>query len=78
MEVFFMPYNVYSLPDVKSTIYHPDVGTANLHEYGIGKITISSAGDYASHTTTSDGYVIVKYAKRIDRPLGFVAHVGVH
>ena len=58
-----MAYNVYSLPDVKSTIYHPDVGTANLHEYGIGKLTISSAGDYASHTTTSDGYVIVNRLK---------------
>ena len=39
-----MAYNVYSLPDVKSVLYHPDVGTANLHLCGIGKITVSSAG----------------------------------
>ena len=38
-----MAYNVYSLPDVKSVLYHPDVGTANLHLCGIGKITISAA-----------------------------------
>ena len=25
-----MAYNVYSLPDCKSVLYHPDVGTANL------------------------------------------------
>ncbi len=31
-----MGYNVYSLPDVKSVLYHPDVGTANLHLCGIG------------------------------------------
>ncbi len=54
-----MAYNVYSLPDVKTVLYHPDVGTANLHMYGTGKITVSSSGDLTSHTTTSDGYVVV-------------------
>ena len=58
-----MPYNVYSLPDVKSVLYHPDVGTANLHQCGIGKITVSAAGDLASHTTTADGYVVVNRLK---------------
>jgi hypothetical protein len=33
-------YNVYSLPDCKSVLYHPDVGTANLHQCGIGKIVV--------------------------------------
>ena len=33
-----MAYNVYSLPDCKSVLYHPDVGTANLHQCGMGKI----------------------------------------
>ena len=47
-----MAYNVYSLPDVKSVLYHPDVGTANLHLCGIGKIVVSAAGDLTSHTTT--------------------------
>ena len=54
-----MAYNVYSLPDVKSVLYHPDVGTANLHQCGMGKITVSSAGDLSTHTTTADGYVVV-------------------
>ena len=64
-----MAYNVYSLPDVKSVLYHPDVGTANLHQCGIGKIVVSAAGDLSSHTATADGYVVVKdilvgYAQR--------------
>ena len=54
-----MAYNVYSLPDVKAVLYHPDVGQANLHSCGVGKITVSHAGDYTSHTTTADGYVVV-------------------
>ena len=58
-----MAYNVYSLPDIKSVLSHPDVGTANLHLCGIGKITISSSGDLTSHTTTSDGYVVVNRLK---------------
>jgi hypothetical protein len=33
-------YNVYSLPDCKSVLYHPDVGTANLHQCGMGKIVV--------------------------------------
>ena len=58
-----MAYNVYSLPDVKSVLYHPDVGTANLHLCGIGKITIAAAGDLSSHTATADGYVVVNRLK---------------
>ena len=58
-----MAYNVYSLPDVKSVLYHPDVGTANLHLCGIGKITVSAAGDLTSHTPTADGYVVVNRLK---------------
>lgn len=54
-----MAYNVYSLPDVKSVLYHPDVGTCNLHQSGMGKITVSSAGDLSTHTATADGYVVV-------------------
>ena len=53
-----MAYNIYSLPDVKSVLYHPDVGTANLHLFGIGKITIAAAGDLSSHISTADGYVV--------------------
>ena len=58
-----MAYNVYSLPDVKSVLYHPDVGTANLHLCGVGKITVSAAGALSSHTTTADGYVVVNRLK---------------
>ena len=58
-----MAYNVYSLPDVKSVLYHPDVGTANLHLCGIGKITVAAAGDLSSHTATADGYVVVNRLK---------------
>ena len=74
-----MAYNVYSLLDVKSVLYHPDVGTANLHLCGIGKITVSAAGDLTSHTTTADGYVIVNRLKNtngtitIEVPQGSVA-----
>ena len=46
-----MAYNVYSLPDTRSVLYHPDVGTANLHLCGMGKIVVSSSGDLSSHTT---------------------------
>jgi len=56
-------YNVYSLPDVKSVLSHPDVGTANLHLCGMGKIVVASAGDLTSHTTTADGYVVVNRLK---------------
>ena len=58
-----MAYNVYSLPDVKSVLYHPDVGTCNLHLCGIGKLTVSAAGDLTSHTATADGYVVVNRLK---------------
>ena len=58
-----MAYNVYSLPDCKSVLAHPDVGTANLHLCGIGKITVSAGGDLSSHTTTADGYVVVNRLK---------------
>jgi hypothetical protein len=51
-----MAYNVYSLPDTRTVLYHPDVGTANLHQCGHGKITVSAAGDLTSHTMTADGY----------------------
>ena len=58
-----MAYSVYSRPDVKSVLYHPDVGTANLHQCGMGKIVVSAAGDLTTHTTTVDGYVIVNKLK---------------
>ena len=58
-----MSYNVYSLPDVHSVLYHPDVGTCNLHQCGMGKITVSAAGDLTSHTATADGYVVVNRLK---------------
>ena len=58
-----MAYNVYSLPDCRTVLYHPDVGTANLHQCGHGKITVSSAGDLTSHTMTADGYVVVNKLK---------------
>ena len=61
-----MAYNVYSLPDVKSVLYHPDVGTCNLHLCGVGKITVSAAGDLTSHTATADGYVVVNRLKTIN------------
>ena len=58
-----MAYNVYSLPDCKSVLYHPDVGTANLHQCGMGKIVVSAAGDLTSHTMTADGYIVVNKLK---------------
>ena len=58
-----MAYNVYSLPDCKSVLYHPDVGTLNLHQGGMGRIVVSSAGDLTSHTTTADGFIIVNKLK---------------
>ena len=63
---FYMAYNVYSLPDVTAVLTHPDVGTANLHQCGIGKITVSAAGDLTSHTTTADGYVVVNRTKTMN------------
>ena len=58
-----MAYNVYSLSDCRAVLAHPDVGAANLHLCGHGKITISSAGDLTSHTMTADGYVVVNKLK---------------
>lgn len=58
-----MAYNGYSLPDCRTVLYHPDVGTANLHQCGHGKITVSPAGDLTSHTMTADGYVVVNKLK---------------
>ena len=58
-----MAYNVYSFPDVKAVLYHEDIGQCNLHESGLGKITVSAAGDLSSHNTTADGYVIVNRLK---------------
>ncbi|MBR0513195.1 MAG: DUF3277 family protein [Clostridia bacterium] len=61
-----MAYNVYSFPDVKAVLNHSDVGQCNLHQSGMGKITVSSAGDLSSHTTTADGDVIVNRLKTIN------------
>ena len=58
-----MSYNIYSLPDTRTVLYHPDVGTANLHQCGHGKLTVSAAGDLTSHTMTADGYVVVNKLK---------------
>lgn len=58
-----MAYNVYSLPDVHAVLSHQDIGTANLHQCGHGKIVISASGDLTSHTTTADGYVVVNKLK---------------
>ena len=54
-----MSYNIYSLPDCRTVLYHPDVGTANLHQCGHGKSTVAAAGDLTSHTLTADGTVVV-------------------
>ena len=51
--------NVYSLADTRTVLYHPNVGTANLHLCGAGKIVISASGDLSSHTATADGYVVI-------------------
>ena len=58
-----MAYSVYSLPDCKTVLYHPDVGQANLHQCSHGKITVSHAGDMTSHTVTADGYIVVNRLK---------------
>ena len=58
-----MAYNIYSLPDCRTVLYHPDVGTANLHQCGHGRITISAAGDLTSHTVTADWYIVVNRLK---------------
>ena len=49
-----MACNVYSLPDCRTVLYHPDVGTASLHQCGHGKISVSAA---------ADGYVVVNKLK---------------
>ena len=58
-----MAYNVYSLPDCRTVLSHPDIGTANLHQCGHGKITVSAAGDLTSHTVAADGYIVVNKLK---------------
>ncbi len=39
-----MTCNVYSLPDCRTVLNHPDVSTVNLHQCGHGKITVAAAG----------------------------------
>ena len=58
-----MSYAVYSLADTRTVLYHPNVGQANLHQCGRGKMVISYSGDQSSHTTTADGYVVVNKLK---------------
>ena len=58
-----MAYNVYSLADTKAVLYHPYVGTANLHLCGRGKMVISYSGDLSAHTLTADGSVIINRMK---------------
>ncbi len=52
-------YSVYSLADTKTVLYHPNVGQANLHSCGRGKMVISFSGDISSHTATADGFVVI-------------------
>ena len=61
-----MAYNIYSLPDCRTVLYHPDVGTANLHQCGHGKITVFAAGDLTSHTVAADGYIVVNRLKSMN------------
>ena len=56
-------YSVYSLADTKTVLYHPNVGQANLHLCGRGKMVISYSGDLSSHTATADGFVVVNKLK---------------
>ena len=50
---------VYSLADVRTVMYHQNVGQCVLSSQGVGKISISYSGDLSSHTATADGYVVV-------------------
>ena len=50
---------VYSFADVKAVMYHQDVGQCVLSSQGVGKISVTHAGDLSSHTATADGYVVV-------------------
>ena len=50
---------VYSLADVRTVMYHQDVGQCVLSNQGVGKISITHSGDLSSHTATADGYVVV-------------------
>ena len=62
-----MACDVYSLPDTRTVLSHPDVGACILHQCGHGKITVSAAGDLTSHTMPADGYVVVTLKKIPDR-----------
>jgi hypothetical protein len=50
---------VYSLADVRTVMYHQDVGQCVLSSQGVGKISVTYAGDLSSHTATADGFVVV-------------------
>ncbi len=54
-----MKTTVYSLADVRAVLYHQNVGQCVLSSQGLGKISVSFAGDLSSHTATADGYVVV-------------------
>ena len=50
---------VYSLADVRTVLYHQNVGQCVLSAQGVGKISVTHSGDLSSHTATADGYVVV-------------------
>ena len=49
-----MAYNVYSLPDCRTVLYHPDVGTANLHQCGV---RVNLLRSFYQETISSRGFI---------------------
>ena len=61
-----MKTTVYSLADVRTVLYHQNVGQCVLSSQGVGKISITHSGDLSSHTATADGYVVVNRLRSVN------------
>lgn len=64
-----MTTKVYDFKDHTVVLSHPDVGSFNLSDGGIGKVTVAFSGEDARLTTSADGSVVVN---KIANPAGTV------
>lgn len=56
-------FSVYSFADMRCVFNHDDIGQSVLSDGGVGKVTVSYAGDMSSHTATANGYTTVNRLK---------------
>ena len=63
-------FGVYSLPDVRTVLSHPDCSQCVLSDAGGGRVTISRSGDMAANTKTATGHVTINKMRATDGVIG--------